>query len=53
MRKDGAIGVDGQTAEKFHDELKGNLENLLELGNFYSIILALKTTSLQKNYHIL
>ena len=29
-RKDGAVGVDGQTAEKFHGELKGNLEKLLE-----------------------
>jgi retron-type reverse transcriptase len=29
-RKDGAVGVDGQTAEKFHDELKVNLEKLLE-----------------------
>jgi len=29
-RKDGAVGVDGQTAEKFHDELKENLEKLLE-----------------------
>ena len=30
-RKDGAVGVDGQTAEEFREELKENLENLLEL----------------------
>ena len=30
-RKDGAVGVDGQTAEEFQVELKGNLESLLEL----------------------
>ena len=30
-RKDGAVGVDGQTGEDFEQELKGNLENLLEL----------------------
>jgi len=29
-RKNGSVGVDGQTAEKFHDELKENLEKLLE-----------------------
>ena len=30
-RKDGAVGVDGQTAKEFQEELKGNLESLLEL----------------------
>ena len=30
-RKDGAVGVDGQTAEEFQEDLKGNLESLLEL----------------------
>ncbi len=30
-RKDGAVGVDGQTAEEFEEDLEGNLENLLEL----------------------
>ena len=30
-RKDGAVGVDGQTAKEFEEDLKGNLENLLEL----------------------
>jgi len=30
-RKDVAVGVDGQTAEEFEEDLKGNLENLLEL----------------------
>ena len=30
-RKDGAVGVDGQTAREFHEDLKGNLESLLEL----------------------
>ncbi len=29
-RKDGAVGVDGQTAREFHEDLKGNLESLLE-----------------------
>ena len=30
-RKDGAVGVDGQTAREFQEDLKGNLESLLEL----------------------
>jgi len=30
-RKDGAVGVDGQTAKQFQEDLKANLENLLEL----------------------
>ena len=30
-RKDGAVGVDGQTAEEFEQDLEGNLGNLLEL----------------------
>ena len=30
-RKDGAVGVDGQTAKEFEEDLRGNLENLLEL----------------------
>jgi len=30
-RKDGAVGVDGQTAKEFAENLRGNLENLLEL----------------------
>ena len=30
-RKDGADGVDGQTAKEFEENLRGNLEDLLEL----------------------
>jgi len=30
-RKDGAVGVDGQTAKEFQEDLKGNLDSLLEL----------------------
>jgi len=30
VRKDGAVGVDGQTAEEFAKDLQGNLERLLE-----------------------
>ena len=29
-RKDGAVGVDGQTAEEYEQDLRGNLESLLE-----------------------
>lgn len=28
-RKDGAVGVDGQTAEKFHDELNRSFQSIL------------------------
>ena len=30
VRKDGAVGVDGQGAEEFAKDLQGNLERLLE-----------------------
>ena len=29
-RKDGAVGVDGQTAADYEDNLEGNLQNLLD-----------------------
>ena len=29
-RKDGAVGVDGMTAEEYEQDLEGNLQNLLD-----------------------
>ena len=50
-RKDGAVGIDGQTAAEYEKDLEGNLRSLLELRQVGHVLSAAGATGLYPEGH--